>query len=78
MAPSILIVGATGNTGRGVVNVLPGLINNSPALKGHRLIALTRSKDGAEAQRIAQLPNVEVLEQTWTDIEAKWSVAHSN
>ncbi|RHZ60116.1 NmrA-like family protein [Aspergillus thermomutatus] len=45
MAPTILIVGATGNTGRSVAETLPKLLKSksSNALSEHRVIALTRS-----------------------------------
>lgn len=43
MAPIILVVGATGNTGRGVMETLPKLLSANSALSGHQIIALTRS-----------------------------------
>lgn len=76
MAPSILIVGATGNTGRSVVETLSSLSKSKKALSGYKLIALTRSKDSATAQAIAKHPNVEVLEQRWLDITPEWFREH--
>lgn len=72
MAPSILIVGATGNTGRSVVETLSDSINTSKALAGYRIIALTRSSDSPTAQKLSKLPNVTVEEKTWVDISAEW------
>lgn len=76
MAPTILVVGATGNTGRGVVETLPQLIKDTPALQGHRILALTRSKSSATAQKIAKLPGVELAEQNWVEITAEWLQEH--
>lgn len=72
MAPAFLVVGATGNTGKGVVETLPELLKASKVFSDHRILALTRSKDSAVAQQIAKLPGVEVVEQTWTEITADW------
>jgi hypothetical protein len=52
MTPSILIVGATGNTGRGVVRTLPNLLQSSSSLTGSCIIALTRSASSP----VASLP----------------------
>lgn len=76
MAPTILIVGATGNTGRSVAETLPKLLNNSNTLSGYRVIALTRSLSSPVAQRLAKLPGVEVLEQNWVEITADWLREH--
>jgi uncharacterized protein YbjT (DUF2867 family) len=76
MAPTILVVGATGNTGRGVVETLPKLLGSSSALSGHRIIALTRSLDSPTAQRFATLPGVVVLEKNWVHITAEWLREH--
>ncbi|XEV05053.1 hypothetical protein FSHL1_010340 [Fusarium sambucinum] len=76
MAPAILIVGATGNTGRGVTQTLPKLLQESGTLSGHRVIALTRSANSDSAQRLAQIPGVEVIEKNWTDITAEWLSEH--
>ncbi|KAF4553488.1 Hypothetical protein D9617_7g032160 [Elsinoe fawcettii] len=72
MVSTILIAGATGNTGRGVVDLLPKLLQESQAFKDHRVLALTRSKDSAVAKQIAKLHNVEVVEQDWTEITPAW------
>ncbi|QKX59937.1 uncharacterized protein TRUGW13939_07079 [Talaromyces rugulosus] len=76
MAPAILIVGATGNTGRSVTETLPKLLQTSNALSNHRVIALTRSADGPVAQRLTELPGVEVVEQNWVEITAEWLREH--
>ncbi|KAI0431955.1 hypothetical protein F5Y09DRAFT_303486 [Xylaria sp. FL1042] len=72
MAPTILIAGATGNTGRAVVETLSGLLGKSSVLSGHRIIALTRSSNGLVAQKLAKLPGVEVVEQNWVEITSEW------
>lgn len=76
MAPSILIVGATGNTGQGVVETLPKLLQSSNALSDHRVIALTRSSKSPVAQRLAKVPGVEVIEKNWVDITSDWLREH--
>ncbi|KAH6999334.1 NmrA-like family protein [Ilyonectria destructans] len=72
MAPTFLIAGATGNTGRAVVETLSELLKTSTAFAGYRILALTRSSSGAAAQKLAQLPGVEVAEKTWVEITADW------
>ncbi|RAL03380.1 NmrA-like family protein [Aspergillus ibericus CBS 121593] len=74
--PSILIVGATGNTGRAVTQTLPKLLQSSSTLLGNRIIALTRSSNSPVAQKLAKLPGVEVIEQNWVDITADWLREH--
>ncbi|KAJ3953508.1 hypothetical protein N0V92_010027 [Colletotrichum tropicale] len=77
MEPTILVVGATGNTGRGVVETLSELLKTSTTFSNHRVLALTRSLSGTVAQKFAQLPNVEVLEKNWVDITADWLRQHN-
>ncbi|OAA71824.1 NAD(P)-binding domain protein [Akanthomyces lecanii RCEF 1005] len=77
MAPTILIAGATGNTGRGVVETLSDLLRTNITLSGHRILALTRSSGGAIAQKLAALPNVEIAEKNWVDVTADW-LRHNN
>lgn len=72
MAPIFLIVGATGNTGKGVIEALPKLLRASRHFSNHRILALTRSRDSAVAQRLAKLEGVEIAEQNWTEITADW------
>lgn len=76
MAPTILIVGATGNTGRSVTETLPKLLNTSNTLSGHRVIALTRSLNSPVAEQLARIPGVEVLEQNWVEVTADWLREH--
>lgn len=68
MAPTILIAGATGNTGRSVVETLPKLLQGTE-LASYRILALTRSKDSAAAQNLATIPGVEVVEKNWTTLD---------
>ncbi|KAH7126149.1 hypothetical protein EDB81DRAFT_663377 [Dactylonectria macrodidyma] len=72
MAPTLLVIGATGNTGQGVVKTLSELLKTSKIFSSHRILALTRSSSGAVAQKLAALPNVEVTELHWVDITADW------
>ncbi|KAL4986541.1 hypothetical protein BDW68DRAFT_124506 [Aspergillus falconensis] len=76
MAPTILIVGATGNTGRSVTEMMPKLLKTTSTLSDHRVIALTRSLNSPVAQQLAALPGVEMLEQNWVDITADWLREH--
>lgn len=71
MAPTILVVGATGNTGPSVVETLSSNIKNT-TFSGYRILATTRSSTGEVARRLADLPGVEVVEQNWADITADW------
>ena len=77
MAPTILIAGATGNTGRGVVGTLSDLLRTNINLSGHRILALTRSSGGAIAQKLAALPNVEIAEKNCVDVTPDW-LRHNN
>ena len=76
MAPSILIVGATGNTGRSVAETLSKLLERSSTLSGYRVIALTRSSKSPAAHQLAKLPGVEVIEKNWVDITSDWLREH--
>lgn len=76
MTPSILIIGATGNTGRGVTRTLPKLLQSSSTLNKCRIIALTRSSSSPVALELAKLPGVEVIEQNWVEITADWLREH--
>jgi uncharacterized protein YbjT (DUF2867 family) len=72
MAPTILVVGATGNTGRSTVGTLSTLIKTSNTFSGHRILALTRSLSNPAAQKLGKLPGVEVAELNWTEITPEW------
>lgn len=76
MSPSILVVGATGNTGGGVLHHLSSALPSSTQFSKHRIIGLTRSLKGDAAQRLAKLPHVEMVEKDWTAIDATWLRAH--
>ncbi|KAJ5588353.1 hypothetical protein N7537_011031 [Penicillium hordei] len=76
MTPSILIIGATGNTGRAVAKTLPKLLQSGSTLSEHRIIALTRSSDNPVAQELAKIAGVEVIEQNWVEITADWLREH--
>lgn len=70
--PTILIVGATGNTGQETVRSLSAHLSTSPTFQNHRILAQTRSSSGAAAQQLAALPHVEITEQHWPDITSDW------
>ncbi|KAI0914191.1 hypothetical protein F4823DRAFT_573562 [Ustulina deusta] len=72
MAPTILVAGATGNTGQSVVETLSGFLGTDNVLSGHRVVALTRSANGSAAQKLAELPGVEVIEKNWVEVTADW------
>ncbi|TGO44370.1 hypothetical protein BCON_0535g00010 [Botryotinia convoluta] len=72
MAPTVLIVGATGNTGRSVVETLSDSINNNKTLAVYRIIALTRNLDSLTAQKLGKLSNVTIEEKNWVDISPEW------
>ena len=72
MPSSILIIGATGNTGSGVVETLSRLLETDRTSPKYRILALTRSANSLAAQTLAKFPNVEVVEQNWTEITAAW------
>ncbi|KAF4126950.1 Nucleoside-diphosphate-sugar epimerase [Geosmithia morbida] len=69
--PTILIAGATGNTGQNAVRRLSEKLDGSP-LAGHRILALTRSAKNKTAQELSQLRHVEVLEKNWIDVSVEW------
>ncbi|KAL3488834.1 hypothetical protein BJX62DRAFT_210890 [Aspergillus germanicus] len=77
MTPAILIVGATGNTGRALTSTLPTLLKSSKTLQSHRVIALTRSVSSPAAQQLAKISGVEVIEYNWNDITSSWLRQHS-
>ncbi|KAL1865747.1 hypothetical protein Plec18167_009289 [Paecilomyces lecythidis] len=72
MTPSILIAGATGNTGRSVVETLPKLLKSNGLSSSYRIIALTRSSKSPVAQHLAKVPGVEVIEHNWVEITSDW------
>ncbi|KAK3898134.1 hypothetical protein C8A05DRAFT_38282 [Staphylotrichum tortipilum] len=75
MSRTILVAGATGNTGRNTVARLSKLLANG-ALPGHRVLALTRSSQSPAAQQLSALPGVQVLEKNWPEITAAWLRDH--
>ncbi|KAI4719455.1 NAD(P)-binding protein [Aureobasidium sp. EXF-10727] len=77
MTPTILVVGATGNTGRSVVETLPSLIKKTSTLSSHRILCLTRSAASDPAKKLAQIPSVELVEQNWVEIDAAWLKEHN-
>jgi uncharacterized protein YbjT (DUF2867 family) len=77
MTPTILIVGATGNTGKKVVETLPTLLKSSESLSGHRILCLTRSAKSDAAQNLKKIPGIELAEQNWVDIDAAWLKDHN-
>ncbi|KAJ5111038.1 hypothetical protein N7532_001573 [Penicillium argentinense] len=72
MTPSILIIGATGNTGQSLTEALPKLLKTSKTLSTHRVLVLTRNPSSSAATKLSQIPNVEVLEKNWVEITPSW------
>ena len=70
MTPSILVVGATGNTGRNVVRTLPDLLKANK--QNYRILAVTRDAKTPAALSVAGIPDVELIEKDWTEIDASW------
>jgi uncharacterized protein YbjT (DUF2867 family) len=76
MPSSFLVVGATGNTGGGVLHHLTEVLPQSDRFSQHRIIGLTRDTKGAKAQELAKLPRVEMIAQDWTMIDSAWLKEH--
>lgn len=72
MAPTFLVVGATGNTGQAVTQTLPTILKANETFSNHRVLAMTRSRSSTTAQNLAKIPGVEVVEYNWTDITTDW------
>jgi uncharacterized protein YbjT (DUF2867 family) len=72
MAPTILIVGATGNTGRETVRTLSKLLASSQTFHNYRLLVQTRSSNSSAAQQLAKLPHVDLEEYHWPEIRSDW------
>lgn len=70
--PTILVVGATGNTGKAVVSTLSTILPNHATLSKHRILALTRSSKSASAQALSKHAGVELEEVSWTEITPEW------
>ncbi|KAL4735390.1 NmrA-like family protein [Aspergillus similis] len=74
--PTILIIGATGNTGQAVTATLPALLKASSTLAHYRVLGLTRSLDTLIARHLSSLPGVAMQEENWPDITASWLQAN--
>ena len=76
MSPTVLIAGATGNTGVAVVETLSKLqaANTDPILSNRRIVAHSWSADSRIAQHLASLSGVSVAEKLWVDITPEWPV----
>lgn len=72
MSTTFLVVGATGNTGRAVVQTLSQLLKSNTIFPNYRILALTRTRSSPVAQDLAALPNVEVEEKLWVSITPDW------
>ncbi|KAK4959138.1 hypothetical protein LTR10_003937 [Elasticomyces elasticus] len=60
MTPTILVVGATGNTGRSLVKTR--LIRNTN-LASHRILAVTRNTDSPAAKEPAKVSGIVLVQQ---------------
>lgn len=74
MAPTFLIAGATGNTGVGVIEALPKLVQESKSFSGYRILALTRSLDNPVVKQ--NQASIEWKQQNWVEITADWLRQH--
>ncbi|ATZ56204.1 hypothetical protein BCIN_13g00530 [Botrytis cinerea B05.10] len=71
MAPTILIIGATGNTG------LPLTTHLSAHLPPQqKILALTRSPTSPSALYLSTLPSVQVLQYSYPEITSAWLLSH--
>jgi uncharacterized protein YbjT (DUF2867 family) len=70
--PAILVVGATGNTGKNVVRTLSSLLPRIPRLSTYQILAQTRNASSSAAQTLSRLPNVKIVEEFWPKISAEW------
>jgi uncharacterized protein YbjT (DUF2867 family) len=70
MAPTILIVGATGNTGKSVVRHLPELLKTSKI--DYRILGVTRSLESLAYQELSKIHDVEMAQKDWTTIDVAW------
>ena len=70
MSPTILVIGATGNTGKNVICNLPYLIKSKN--ENYRILGLTRSLNNPVSQDLVKLPHVEMQEKDWTTIDSNW------
>jgi len=75
--PAFLVVGATGNTGGGVLQHLTEALPKSDHFSNYRIIGLTRDTNGSKAQELASLPRVEMIAKDWTMINSDWLREHN-
>ncbi|KAF7891507.1 uncharacterized protein EAF02_001832 [Botrytis sinoallii] len=71
MSPTILIIGATGNTGLPLTNYLSAHLPPT-----QRILALSRSSSSPTALHLASLPSVQVLEYSYPEITTSWLIEH--
>lgn len=72
MTTAILVIGATGNTGRDVVSTLSKQLQTGSTPFAYKILAQTRSSSSSAAQKLAELPGVEVVQQQWVEITPDW------
>jgi uncharacterized protein YbjT (DUF2867 family) len=76
--PTILVVGATGNTGVGVTTTLSELRTSSPSkFSSYKILGTTRSTDSPSSKKLAALDGIEMIEKDWTTINHQWLKEHS-
>jgi uncharacterized protein YbjT (DUF2867 family) len=73
---TILVVGATGNTGSSAVKYLSQHISALPSSSNvpRQIIALTRDTKSEKAKTLAELDHVEVREKDWCSIDSAWLI----
>ncbi|KAF7882011.1 uncharacterized protein EAF01_011791 [Botrytis porri] len=71
MSPTILIIGATGNTGLPLTKYLSAHLPRT-----HRILALTRTPTSPTALHLSTLPSVQVLQYSYPEITTSWLLTH--
>lgn len=73
---SILVIGATGNTGVGVVEKLSDIIS-AQKIPLFRVIAVTRDSKSEISQKLSSLPHVKIEEKYWPDLTSEWLIENN-
>lgn len=75
MTPTLLIVGATGNTGKACIRTVSEEAEGS-GYRDYRIIGLTRDANSTASKELAKIPKVEMMEKNWSLIDADWLREH--
>lgn len=69
---TILVIGATGNTGQSVMRNLSQLLSTASTDSRPQIVGLTRALNTATSRELASLPFVKMIEKDWTTIDSAW------